>query len=119
MKMIPLVKGEITFETDIQPFSGATIYIRLEDITFTDAASKVIAEYVEQNVSFNPKTNNIIPFTIVGQAPDLQANYVVSVHIDIDKDGEVSSGDFLNTQSYPVITYGYPNQVSIIVHQVM
>ena len=114
----PLVKGKITFKEGAAPFAGATMYVRLENITVADAASEVVADYVERDVTFDPRTCRDISFAIAGNPPDPRASYAVSVHIDIDGDGEVSKGDFINMQSYPVITFGHPREVSILVRQV-
>lgn len=117
MNIEPLVKGELTFEEDAPPFTGATMYVYLENITVADIAAEVIDYYVEQNVSFDPKTT-ILSFAMAGKALDPRASYAVRVHIDIDGDGKVSQGDFISTQSYPVITFGHPGKVSILVRQV-
>ena len=48
-----LVKGEISFDKkNAKSFSGATIYVRLEDVTMQDAASKLISQQVIKNVSY-------------------------------------------------------------------
>ncbi len=118
MKTAQLVKGKVTFEEKAPPFTGATMYVRLENVTLADAAAEVVADYVERNVAFDPKIDKDLSFAIAGKAPDPQASYAVRVHIDIDGDGEVSLGDFISTQSYPVLTFGYPREVSILVRQV-
>ena len=113
-----LVKGKITFEDETQPFTGATIYVRLENITDADTTAQVVADYVQRDVAFDPKTASEFSFSIAGDPPDPRASYAVRVHVDIDGDGEVSKGDFISMQSYPVITFGYPREVSIFVRQV-
>jgi uncharacterized lipoprotein YbaY len=118
MNTVPLVKGEITFEEEAPPFIGATLSVYLENITVADIASEVVAEYVERDIAFDPKTTKILSFAIAGTVPDRRASYAVRVHIDIDGDGAVSQGDFINTQSYPVITFGHPREVLILVRQV-
>jgi hypothetical protein len=118
MNTVPLVKGEITFEEIAPPFTGATMYVRLENITAADIASDAVAEYVERDVAFDPKTSSGLLFAIAGNLPDPRASYAVRVHIDIDRDGAVSQGDFISMQSYPVITFGHPREVSILVRQV-
>src|SRR5215210_7665410 len=87
MNTVPLVKGEITFEGEAPPFTGATIYVHLENITVADIAAEVVADYVERDVAFDPKTPRIFSFAIAGKAPDTRASYAVRVHIDIDGDG--------------------------------
>jgi uncharacterized lipoprotein YbaY len=118
MKTVPLVKGKITFEEVAPPFRGATMHVRLESITAADVASEAVADYVERDVAFDPKTSSDLSFAIAGNAPDPRASYAVRVHIDIDGDGEVSQGDFISMQSYPVITFGHPREVTILVRQV-
>jgi|SRR5215211_8041287 hypothetical protein len=118
MNTARLVKGKITFEEEASPFTGATMYVHLENITAADIASEVVADYVERDVAFNPKTAKDLSFAIDGKTPDPRASCVVRVLIDIDGDGEVSRGDFISMQSYPVITLGHPREVSILVRQV-
>ena len=118
MNTAPLVKGKITFEEAAPPFTGATMYVRLENITAADIASEAVADYVKRDVAFDPKTSSELPFAITCNPPDPRASYAVKVHIDVDRDGEVSQGDFISMQSYPVITFGHPREVSILVRQV-
>jgi uncharacterized lipoprotein YbaY len=118
MHKVPLVKGKITFEKTARPFTGATMYVRLEKITAADMASEVVADYVERDVTFDPKAPRDVSFAIAGDPPDPRTSYAVRAHIDIDGDGEVSQDDFVSMQNYPVITFGYPREVSILVRQV-
>lgn len=118
MNTVPLVKVKIMFEEAAPSFSGATMYARLENITSADIASRVTAEYVKPGVAFNPEISSDLAFVIAGNPPDPRASYGVRVHIDVDGDGKVSQGDFISMQSYPVITFGHPSEVSILVRQV-
>ena len=118
MNTEPLVKGKIIFEDTAPSFTGATMYVRLERITAADIASETVADHVEGDVAFDPRTSSDLSFAIAGNLPDPRASYAVRVHIDIDGNGVVSKGDFINMQSYPVITFGYSKEVSIVVRQV-
>lgn len=115
---VQLVKGTVTFEDDAPPFTGATMYVSVENTSVADIASEVVADYVERDVAFVPKTAKVLLFEIAAEVPDPRASYSVKVHIDIDGDGEVSLGDFISMQSYPVITGGHPTEISILVRQV-
>src|SRR4029077_20314468 len=112
MNTLPLVKGKITFEEVAPPFTGATMYVRLESITAADIASEAVADHVERDVAFDPKNSGDLSLAIAGHPPAPQASYAVRVDIDIDGDGAVSHGDFISMQSYPVITFGHPREVS-------
>jgi uncharacterized protein (DUF2141 family) len=49
---------------------------------------------------------------------NIRARYAVSVHIDVDGNGKINSGDFINMESYPVLTYGYPDNILVYVRQI-
>lgn len=122
MTTIPLIKGKISFDQkNVKSFSGATIYIRLEDVTMQDAPSKLISQHVIENVSYNGSNvpghhQKKIKFTLFGHVVvDLRRSYSIRVHIDVDNNGKINSGDFITMESYPVITYGYPKD-NISVH---
>jgi uncharacterized lipoprotein YbaY len=123
----PLVKGEISFDqNNVKSFSGATIYVHLEDVTMQDAPSKLISQQIIENVSYNGSSvaghhhQKKIKFALFGHmVVDVQRLYAVSVHIDVDNNGKINSGDFINMESYPVITHGYPkDNISVHVRQV-
>jgi len=118
MNTVPLVRGKITFEEIAPPFTGATMYVRLERVIAADMASETVAIMSKRVRAFDPKTSIDLSFAIAGDPPDPRASYAVRVHIDLDGDGEVSPGDFISMQSYPVITFGHPREVSVVVRQV-
>jgi uncharacterized lipoprotein YbaY len=116
--MSPLVKGEILFGDYTKSFSGATIYVRLEDVSKLDAPSKVISEQAIRNVSYDSDDNKVINFELYGTIPDSRASYAVSVHVDLNNDGKLNLGDLINMESYPVITYSNSNTVSVHVKEI-
>jgi uncharacterized lipoprotein YbaY len=113
-----VIKGKIIFKDKASSFTGATLYAYLEDVSLADAASVVLGKYVERNVNFNGETSAFLSFKIEYKDLDFRNRYEIRVHIDVDGDGEVSKGDFINMQSYPVITRGYPTDISILIQQV-
>jgi uncharacterized lipoprotein YbaY len=121
-----LLRGEIIFDNKIvKSFTGATVYVRLEDVTMQDAPSKLILQQVIKDISYDAiaahHLQKKIEFELLGDIEiiDLQSTYAVSVHIDVDNNGEINSGDFINMESFPVITHGYPkDKISIHVRQI-
>jgi uncharacterized lipoprotein YbaY len=93
-----LVSGEILFDQKARAFSGATIYVRLQDVSRADAPSKTIAEQVIRDVS---SSKAALKFSIRGKIENEQASYIVSVHVDVDGDKEISVGDYITMESYP------------------
>ena len=118
MSAAPRVEGEIRFEGDVPSFGGARLYVRVEDVTLADAAARVIAESVEHDVALDPRTRTSLPFSVVCPWVDVGAQYCLRVHIDLDGDGELSPGDFITTRSYPVLTFGNPTRVSVVVQRI-
>ena len=114
----PLVTGEIHFAQKPQLPSDAKAYVRLLDTSMADAPSRLVAETVLKDISQQANLGNPIPFALDGDPPDERRSYTISVLVDLDGDGKVSPGDFINTQSYPVLTFGYPNKVSVQVKQI-
>ena len=112
-----LVSGQVILN-EIRSFSGATVYVRLEDVTRADVPSVVVAEQIIQDVSYSADNQQEIAFLLTGMAPDPRARYNVRVHVDVDGDERISQGDYLSMQSYPVLTDGHPDHVSVRLHQV-
>lgn len=113
-----LIKGEILFEEEAKSFSGATVYVRLEDVSLADAPSKIVTEQVIYDVSYQAGSNTKLEIRLYGQIPDKRKSYAVSVHVDLNGNGQVDRGDYISMESYPVLTFGYPNQVSVGVREV-
>jgi uncharacterized lipoprotein YbaY len=114
----PLVTGSIIFDEDAGTFSRATVYVRLEDVTYADAASKVLAEQVMRDVSRAEGSDRPLEFKLYGRLADKRASYNLRVHVDVDGDGEVSLHDYITMQSYPVLTQGHPRKLTVHVHEV-
>jgi uncharacterized lipoprotein YbaY len=114
----PLVIGEIHFAQKPQLPSDAKAYVRLLETSMADAPARLVAEAVLQVISEEANLGNPIPFALYGDLQDERGSYTISVLIDLDGDGKVSPGDFINTQSYPVLTFGYPSEVSVRVRQI-
>ena len=96
--MESLVTGKVVFDKGSLPFSDATVYVRLLDVSRVDAASEIIAESVLRAVSLDMHKETSFAFSIPGELPKRTARYNVSVHIDVDNDGKLSKGDYFTTQ---------------------
>ena len=114
----PLVSGEIVFAERPELPPDATAYVRLLDTSVEDALSSKIAEQVLKNIAKKANQREAIPFVIEGAIESERASYTISVLVDLDGDGEISQGDFINMQSYPVLTFGFPNHISVEVRQI-
>lgn len=113
-----LLRGRVIFDDATEPFSGATLYVFLEDTTLADAGAVIVAETVLGRMAYDPAERNDLTFALDGVVPDERAHYAVRVLVDLDGDGRVSRGDFVNVESYPVLTWGHPREVSVRVERV-
>jgi len=111
--MESLVTGKVVFDEGSRPFSDATVYVRLVDVSRVDAASDIVAETILRAVSLDMRKETSFAFSIPGELPERNAHYNISVHIDVDNDGKLSKGDYFTTQSFPVLTHGYSNHVIV------
>lgn len=118
MSTSSVIYGKIIFGDKVSSFAGATLHVYLEDVSLADAASVIVGKYIEKNVKFDGEISAFLSFRIEYNDLDLSDRYEIRVHVDVDGDGEVSKGDFINMQSYPVITQGYPTDISVQIKQV-
>ena len=113
------MSGEIVFGLPVpEDLSKAVAYVRLEDTSLADAPSRVVSGQRLMRLPERLTTAGITPFNLHARRPDPKSTYSVSVHVDVDRDGKVSMGDYINTESYPVLTFGHASRASIRVWQV-
>ena len=114
-----LVRGRILFDKDVGPFTSATVYVRLENVSRADAAAVCVAEQVHREVSHAAGEEKTLPFELHVDAVNERAEYSVRVHVDVDGDGAISTGDYISPESYPVLTYGRPNEIDVRLERIM
>jgi uncharacterized lipoprotein YbaY len=114
----PLVEGEILLGEPQRSFTGATVHVQLEDVSYADAPSKIIAEQAISDVSHESGTEQRLKFALYGDIPDERGRYIVTARVDLQGQGRVIRGDYLSMESYPVLTHGNPNQISVRLREV-
>jgi uncharacterized lipoprotein YbaY len=114
-----LVKGEILFPKELGSFSGATVNVYLEDVSLLDAPAKIVAKQVIANLNHSMGTENRVEFVLqCKKIADIRASYSIRVHVAFRSDEQIHRGDYISTESYPVLTFGDPNRVSVRVTEV-
>jgi uncharacterized lipoprotein YbaY len=115
------LRGEIIFDNNsIKSFTRATVYICLEDVTMQDAPSKLILQQVMKDVSYEVDDiashhQKKLEFELFDDiVVDDRRSYAISVHVDVDNNGKINSGDFINMETYPVITHGFPKHSVLV-----
>ncbi|HEU0298644.1 MAG TPA: YbaY family lipoprotein [Longimicrobium sp.] len=79
---------------------AATAYVRVDDVGRVDAPAVTLAEGRVQV----PAGAAGFPFALRVGEHDPRGTYALSVHVDVDGDGEAGVGDYLTMQRYPVLT---------------
>ncbi|MGQ0678628.1 MAG: YbaY family lipoprotein [Actinomycetota bacterium] len=112
------VRGEVILPEGSPPTGVAQLIVQVEDVSRADAPSKVVGELrIARPVLREGKA---VPFEVEvsEEQVDPSASYSVRAHVDFSGSGEIESGDLLSTQSYPVLTHGYPEQISVEVKKI-
>ena len=91
------LQGEIVFDDDVPSLTNATLHIYIEDTTLADASARVVLHKVIDRLQ-----GDRAAFTIYGTLPDPRADYSLRALVDVDGDGQIGHGDYVNTISYPV-----------------
>jgi uncharacterized lipoprotein YbaY len=99
-----IVSGEIVFPRAASGFKGANLVVGLIDTNLADAPGVILKEHRISNVSYDPTKPISIPFRLdLNDIPSEQLQTCsINVLVDLDRDGRISSGDFINMASYPV-----------------
>lgn len=115
-----VISGEIVFPSDATLPDEAVAYVRLLDTSLADAPSQVMAEHVIRDIACRLRRGERIAFEFAASALNQRASYTVSAHVDADgaDENEAIAGDYLTTQSYPVLTFGYPSYVRLDMQRV-
>lgn len=114
----PHVAGTVELEAGAPPFEGATVRVKLRDVTMADKPAQTVAEQVIDGVSHRATTGRI-PFELhatTGLAPDRK--YLVEAHVDLNGSGEIEPGDFITMTSHPVAPGPEPTRVDVQVRRI-
>src|SRR4051812_26308193 len=102
------VTVEVVLGEDVESFSDATLRVRLEDVTYADALSRTVDERVVEGVSHRAGRQQRLPVTLRAPGYEERTRYAVSAHLargGPGADAGIRAGDYLTTQSYPVLTF--------------
>lgn len=112
-----IVTGEIVFDDSAPAFSGATVRVRLEDVSRADAPAIEAARLVVPNVAHAPGG---APLSFSLAAVDLRPgrDYLIRVHVDMDGSEPVASGDQITMESFSVSPELSRNHVAVRVRRV-
>lgn len=91
------ITGDIVIGAESGAFADATAYVYLEDVSQVDASARRIGVSQVDAVAHAGSSEGRIPFVVAGPDISITQDIVVRVHISVDGDAEISSGDFVST----------------------
>jgi uncharacterized lipoprotein YbaY len=110
-----LARGIVTVDADPSGLREARVYVRLEDTSRADAPSRIVAEQTLSGAALAEGTP--LRFELRGALPG-GGPCNLRVHVDVDGDGQVSPGDYVSMESYPVTTSTAQQDLQVHVHRV-
>ena len=90
---------EVVATGDDGPPAGSPVIVQIRDAGYADAAAETVAE--KRVKSKAAKDGGPIARAKV-KLDGESKHAIVWVHVDVDKSGDVSTGDYITMQSYPV-----------------
>jgi putative lipoprotein len=105
-----VVTGHVTYRERIALPPGATVTVRLQDVSRADAPAEVLAEQV-----IVPTTQVPIPFALEYDPARIDARHRYSVGARIEVAGKLW---FVSDTHNGVLTEGGPSQVDVVVRRV-
>ena len=110
--------GKIIFPEDVSSIKSCNLQVSVEDVSRADASSETKAKKVFENLDLSSIIDNSYEFSLDVPVDDQKATLTVRVHVDVDKDDEVSIGDFLTTALFLVLTQGNPDYKEVKVQKI-
>jgi Type III secretion system lipoprotein chaperone (YscW) len=97
--------------------SSSTLYVRVEDVSRVDDAAEVVAE-IAIPIDHPLVAGAELPFTLTLPEINDQAHYSIRAHLDTTGTRRIDPGDRISMQSYPVATFGHPDEATILARKV-
>jgi hypothetical protein len=79
------------------------VHIRVEDVSHVDASAQLLGEKVFDKIHQNQLIEGKLAFEVTVKEPSEGASCAIWVHLDVDRDGVISAGDYVSTENIPVL----------------
>jgi hypothetical protein len=97
------VKGKLVIDSQTPSFTGAKVYVTLEDVGRIDAEAIIIHQEILHDKAHSEGKYDFFEFQFESaESNSIHPRYNLRAHVDITGSGEVNEGDLVTTQSYPV-----------------
>jgi uncharacterized lipoprotein YbaY len=99
---VALIEGEVLLPTDVPSFSDATLIVELQDTREADVPARILARHIQTGISYDPARGKPLHFSVAISESARGPGVTVSVLLDLDGDGHITRGDYINMESCPV-----------------
>ena len=113
------INGKILFKNLRVSLEDVNVIVSLEDVSRQDFPSQIIAIKKLTGIDIPSNSNNYINFILKGSIKCKDGTYIVSAHVDVNKDGVINVGDYINTGSHMIDPFSNSNYVTIEVTKVI
>lgn len=113
------VTGQVVFEEPPSELDALMI-VKLEVVSLADAPSAVVAKFERR---IHGEDVEHLPFELELET-EVNPNglYTVSAHVSLhphDNPNDIQRGDYITMESYPVLTQGNPNDLEVVIKQIV
>jgi uncharacterized lipoprotein YbaY len=112
LRRVVLVVVEVAVEGRERPPIGVPVHVEIRDVGLADAPAVTLGK-----VKGAVHGREGLLATVSVEVPVLARHAAVWAHVDVDRDGRLSAGDFITVQSFPVPPGAAP-RVRVTVRQV-
>ena len=113
------VRGVLVLGGEVASFADATLRVYLEEVSRADAPATRVAQASLHPLHHRAGEVSRFDFELRGGPVDPAAHYSVRAHIDLDGSGQLAPGDLVTVQSFPVLTFGHPDRVTLSVRKIV
>lgn len=114
-----VIRGSLYFEGEVVDLVGAAVYVRLTDVSHTDAVAQTVAECTISSLPAGTDTSQELAFELAADRVSKWRSYTLAAHVDLDGDGKTSIGDYITMESFPVSAENLSSHYAIRVRRIM
>jgi hypothetical protein len=93
---------DVVVRGDARPPAGSPVRVEVRDTARADAEAPLVAEATSEVASGDSPVLATVEVSPAASALAPPSRPTVFVHVDVDRDGALSAGDFITTSSFPL-----------------
>ncbi len=107
------MKGTIDFVGVTARLEAGTLYIKFQDYSRPDLGVRLVTERVIPDFTTEASDPGRYRYVVQYQEPRAFGEYGIEAHLDVDKSGDISPGDYVTTARYSFTGNTPPNRINV------